>query len=80
MDIVDLKTGFKPSFQDFLCININNHRICFEKTINTYLKAKNSLHITRISSFKYVFTVFLKKSDAKIYVHFISNLVWLFGY
>ena len=31
--------------------------------ITTYLKAKNSLHATRISSFKYVFIVFLKKKQ-----------------
>ena len=36
-----------------LCTNINNRLICFKKITNTYLKAKNSLHTTRISSFKY---------------------------
>ena len=42
----------------------------FRKTITTYLKAKNSLHATRISSLKYVFIVFFeKKTDAKIYMY-----------
>ena len=31
-----------------------------KKKINTYLMAKNSLHTTRISSFKYVFFLFRK--------------------
>ena len=34
-----------------------------KKTIITYLKAKNSLHATRISSFKYVFIVFFEKKQ-----------------
>ena len=33
-----------------------------------YLNAKNSLQTTRISSFEYVFIVFLKKADAKIHI------------
>ena len=33
-----------------------------------YLKAKNSLHATRISSFKYIFIVFFE-TDAKIYIY-----------
>jgi hypothetical protein len=33
-----------------------------------YLKAKDSLHTSQISSFKYVFIVFFEKSDAKIYI------------
>ena len=61
MNIVYRKTGFHASFQDFLCTNINNHLFCFEKkTITTYLKAKNFLHATRISSFKYVFIFFFE--------------------
>ena len=40
-----------------------------KKTITTYLKAKNSLHATRISSFRYVFIVlFEKKTVNKIYI------------
>ena len=35
------KTVLNASFQDFSSTNMNNHKICFEKTINTYLKAKN---------------------------------------
>ena len=35
-----------------------------------YLKAKNSLHTTRISNFKYLFIVYFKKSDFKIYIFF----------
>ena len=62
------KLGLNASFQDFWCTNTNNHLIGFEKTINIYLKAKNFLHTTRISSSKYVFVVFLKKSDASIYI------------
>ena len=34
------KTVLNSSYQDFLCSNINNHLICYERTINTYLKAK----------------------------------------
>ena len=37
--------------------------ICSEKTINTYLKAKNSLYTTQISSFKYVFIIFSQKNQ-----------------
>ena len=38
-----------------------------------YLKAKHSLHnTTQISSFKYVFMIFLKKSDAKININLCS--------
>ena len=33
-----------------------------------YLKAKNSLHATQISSFYYVFIVFFE-TDAKIYIY-----------
>ena len=41
-----------------------------KKTITTYLKTKNSLPETRISSFKYVIIVFFeKKTDAKIYLN-----------
>ena len=35
-----------------------NYLSCLEKIIKKYLKAKNSLHTTRISSFKYVFKNF----------------------
>ena len=43
---------------------------CPNKTIIMYLKAKNFLHATRISSFKYVFiAIFAKKTDAKIYIY-----------
>jgi hypothetical protein len=54
------KPVLNVSFQDFWYTNINNHLFCFEKTINMYLKAKNSLHATRISSFKYVFIVYFE--------------------
>ena len=68
MDIVHQTPVLNTSFQDFRCTNIDNHLIGFKKTINMYLKAKNTLHTTRIYSFKYVFIVFFeKKSDAKIY-------------
>ena len=36
-----------------------------------YLKTKNHLHTTQISSFKYVLIVFFFKSDAKIYIKVI---------
>ena len=54
------KPILNASFQDFWCTNINNHLFCFKKTITTYLKAKNSPHATRISSFKCVFIVFFE--------------------
>ena len=60
------KLVLNMSFQVFWCTNINNYLICFEKTISTYLKDKNSLHTTRIWSFKYVSIVFSKITDAKI--------------
>ena len=59
---VSKKTVLNVSWKDFWCANINNHLICLEKTINAYLKAKISLHTTRISSFKYVFIVFSEKN------------------
>ena len=38
---------------DFWCANMNNNQICWEKkTINTYLKAKNSSNTKLISSLK----------------------------
>ena len=40
-----------------------------EEKKTTNIKAKNSLHATQISSFKYVFIFFFeKKKDAKIYI------------
>jgi hypothetical protein len=40
-----------------------------EEKKTTNIKAKNSLHATQISSFKYVFIFFFeKKIDAKIYI------------
>ena len=77
MDIVyQKKTVLNASFQDFWCTNINNHLSCFEKTINTYSKAKNSLNTTRISRIKYVFIVFFeKKSDAKIFDLFLGGWI-----
>ena len=33
-----------------------------------YLKTKNSLHATRISSFEYVYIVFFEKTDARIHI------------
>ena len=65
----------KASFQDFWCPNINNHLICLVKTLNTYLKAKNSLHTTHISSFKYVFIVCFEK--IQIYIVFISAILYI---
>ena len=56
-----LKPLLHASFQNFRFTNINNHLICFEKKLNTYLKAKNTLHTTQISGHKYVFIVFSKK-------------------
>ena len=43
------------------------HQICFKKGKNMYLKAKNSLNTTRISSLKYVL---LSISCAKINIKF----------
>ena len=57
------KPVLNASFQDFRCPNINIHLFYFEKTISTYLKAKNSLHATLISSFKYVFIIFFEKKQ-----------------
>ena len=41
-----------------------------------YLKAKDSLHTSQISSFKYVFIVFFekKKSYAKVYYQIIKTI------
>ena len=62
------KTVLNASFKDFLYTNINNYQICLIKKVKTYLKDKNSLHTTRISSRNYVLTSFPNKSDAKIYI------------
>ena len=67
------KLVLNANFQDFWCANLNIHLFFFSKkndNYTTYLKAKNSLHATRISSFKYIFIVFFeeKKRDAKIYI------------
>ena len=62
------KPVLNASFQVFWCTNINSHLICFEKTINMYLKAKDSLQTAGFFCFKYVFIVFFEKSDAKIYI------------
>ena len=40
---------------DILHTNSNNQQIGTNKTINTYLKAKNSLHTTQILNLKYLF-------------------------
>ena len=40
-----------------------------------YLNAKNSLHTKQISSFKSVFIVFKKKSEAKIYIYGYATTV-----
>jgi hypothetical protein len=45
-----------------------NHLICFENDNKYVSKGLNSLHTTQMYSFKYVFIVFLEKSDAKIYI------------
>ena len=45
-----------------------NHLICFESDDKYVFKNFNSLQTTQINSFKYVFIVFLEKSDAKIYI------------
>ena len=75
INIVHRKTGFKRKFSR--CTNMNNHLFCFEKTITMYLKAKNYLHATQISSFKYVFIIFFKKkTDAKIYI-FCSRITFV---
>ena len=74
MDIVYRKTAFKRVFK-ISDVNINNHLICFEKTINTYLKARNSLHTTRISSLRYVFIVFFEKKLMLKYT-FLDNFIF----
>ena len=61
------KIGFKRDFSRFLMYKLTR----FKK--KRYLKAKNSLHTIRISSFKNVFIVFSEKSDAKIYIAFWVN-------
>ena len=45
-----------------------------EEKKTTNIKAKNSLHATQISSFKYVFIFFFLKPGAKIYI-FTQNPV-----
>ena len=70
MHIVYRKPGFKRKLTSFrMNKKLSNHLICFKNTINTYLRDKNSLHTTQISSFKYVgiCRLFRKKSDAKTY-------------
>ena len=49
---------------------LNNHLICFEENDKSYLKAKNSLQTTRISSF-------WKKSDAKMYIELTKKKVFV---
>ena len=51
------KPVLNVSFQEFLYTKVNNH------PINTYSKAKNSLHTTWRSSFRYVFIVFFSKNQ-----------------
>ena len=57
------KPVLNATFQDFWFTNIKNHLICFEKTVNMYLKAKNNTNTlnTYLSSIS-------KTSDAKIYI------------
>ena len=70
------KTGFKRQFSRFLMYKYKNtHLICFEKSINTYIKTKNSLHTTRISSFEYIFIVFFLKNQM---LNLHLNLIILF--
>ena len=40
-----------------------------KKPITTYLKAKNSLHSTQISIFKYIFLIFFKKKIRFLDIH-----------
>ena len=74
------KPVLNESFQDIWCSNINNHLFCFEKTITTYLKAKNSLHATRISSFKYVFIVFFETKQILKYTVCTQNEYYSFHF
>ena len=62
MGIVYQKNGFKREFSTFLMY------LFWKKTINTYLKEKNSLHTTQIYSFKYVFIVFFNKNKMQLYI------------
>ena len=55
----------------------NNPLICLEKAINTYLKAKNSLHTTQISSFIYVFIIFLQKKQMLKYTIYVCYSEYL---
>ena len=50
MNIVYWKPGLKREFSSLLI-----YKNLFRIIINKYLKAKNSLHTTRISNFRYVF-------------------------
>ena len=53
MNIEFRKTGFKREYSRFLMYKYKKLSVLFrKKTITTYLKAKNSLHATQISSFK----------------------------
>ena len=79
------KIGFKREFQDFWCTNINNHLHCSEKTINTNLKGKNSIHATRISSFIFAFIVYIEKNQMLKYIFplkwrifWCRNMKWYF--
>ena len=53
MNIVNQKTGFKHKFLRFLMYKYKYLSDLFFKK-NTYLNAKNSIHTTQISSFKYI--------------------------
>ena len=75
MDIVYRKTGFKREFSRFLMYKYKQSSDLFrKKTINTYLKANNSLHKAQISSFKYVFIVFFETNQILEYTFIISFL------
>ena len=60
------------SFQEIWCTNVNNHLICFEKTINTYLKAKIPYTQHKFLALNMYLLSFKKNSDANIKISQVS--------
>ena len=70
MNIVNRKSGFKREFKiSDIQIKIII-RFVSNKTITTYLKAKKSLHATRISGFIYVFIIFFETKQMLKYTFY----------
>ena len=67
------KPVFKDEFSRFLGWDTSNHLICFEKDNKYYLKAKNSLHTTGVSSLKFVFIVCFERNQMLKYTFYKNH-------